>query len=86
MKGNNGMNIAKAWKNPLYRASLTEKQRNSLPEHPAGGIAIPDAELDGINGGTTIPCSVTVVTAAVCNTLSDTVCHGSCGSWSVGCC
>ncbi|MED7929214.1 mersacidin/lichenicidin family type 2 lantibiotic [Nonomuraea sp. LP-02] len=79
------MNIAKAWKNPLYRASLSEKQRNSLPTHPAGGVVIPDDELDGINGGTTIPCSV-AVTAAICNTVAATYCNGSCGSWSVGCC
>ncbi|MBR8741849.1 mersacidin/lichenicidin family type 2 lantibiotic [Nocardiopsis sp. MG754419] len=78
------MDIAKAWKNPLYRASLSEKQRDSLPEHPAGGIVVSDEEMDSVNGGTTVPCSA--VTAAVCNTFTDTVCHGSCGSWSVGCC
>ncbi|MFE2205049.1 mersacidin/lichenicidin family type 2 lantibiotic [Streptomyces rubiginosohelvolus] len=30
--------VVRAWKDPLFRASLNETERAALPHHPAGGI------------------------------------------------
>lgn len=82
------MNVIKAWKDPIYRASLSTKERESLPAHPAGNIELSDNELDSASGAaSTVPCGIaSFVTAAACNTFGDTLCAGSCGPWSVGCC
>lgn len=45
--------IVRAWKDPAYRASLTDEERASLPESPSGR-AMPDldeSDLLGISGG-----------------------------------
>ncbi len=39
-------NIIRAWKDPEYRASLTE-----APESPAGAVELDDAALESIVGG-----------------------------------
>lgn len=83
------MDVIKAWKDPVYRASLSTKERESLPAHPAGGVELSDSELDGVSGAATssVPCGIaSFVTAAACNTFSDTLCSGTCGPWSIGCC
>ena len=43
--------IIGAWKDQDYRQSLTQTQRDQLPEHPAGLIELTDAELVGAAGG-----------------------------------
>lgn len=43
--------VIRAWKDPDYRASLSEDARASLPPHPVGSIELSDAELDGLSGG-----------------------------------
>ena len=44
--------IIRAWKDPDYRATLSKKQRDQLPKHPAGGIEILEEELlESIVGG-----------------------------------
>jgi mersacidin/lichenicidin family type 2 lantibiotic len=45
------INIIRAWKDEEYRLSLSEAERASLPDHPAGAIELPDALLDGVAGG-----------------------------------
>jgi mersacidin/lichenicidin family type 2 lantibiotic len=45
------LNIIRAWKDPEYRASLTDGERAILPENPAGSILIPDSALDSVAGG-----------------------------------
>jgi len=48
-----GVDIARAWKDDTYRASLTEAQLSSLPENPAGVLALSDYELDEVSGART---------------------------------
>ncbi|WPB81257.1 mersacidin/lichenicidin family type 2 lantibiotic [Archangium violaceum] len=45
--------IVRAWKDPAYRASLSDKERASLPESPSGRAMteLEDDELLGISGG-----------------------------------
>jgi mersacidin/lichenicidin family type 2 lantibiotic len=45
--------IVRAWKDPAYRASLSEQERASLPESPSGRAMteLDDGELLGISGG-----------------------------------
>jgi mersacidin/lichenicidin family type 2 lantibiotic len=45
--------IVRAWKDPAYRASLSAKEREALPESPAGSplAELQDEELRGIVGG-----------------------------------
>ena len=44
--------IIRAWKDEVYRLSLSEEQRAQLPENPAGLIELTDTELDGVAGAT----------------------------------
>ena len=43
--------IIRAWKDPEYRQSLSEEERELLPENPAGAIELTDEELDMAAGG-----------------------------------
>lgn len=45
--------IVRAWKDPAYRASLTDEERASLPESPSGRAMteLDEGELLGISGG-----------------------------------
>ena len=42
--------IIRAWKDEDYRNSLTEEQKNQLPENPAGVIDMSDKEMEYLNG------------------------------------
>jgi mersacidin/lichenicidin family type 2 lantibiotic len=44
-------NIIRAWKDPVYRSSLSDAERAALPAHPAGAIELSDAELAYVAGG-----------------------------------
>ncbi len=48
--------VVKAWKNPEFRASLSEAQRNALPANPAGLVELNEKELMEVGGGTTLLC------------------------------
>lgn len=37
--------VIRAWRDPEYRASLSEAERTQLPAHPAALIELGDAEL-----------------------------------------
>ncbi|MGI5214100.1 mersacidin/lichenicidin family type 2 lantibiotic [Plantactinospora sp. CA-290183] len=83
------MDIIKAWRDPVYRASLTDEQRAGLPAHPAGAIELTDADLDVTGGAagtasTSLPCGITW--AAGCFTLNSTFCNGTCAANTAGCC
>jgi mersacidin/lichenicidin family type 2 lantibiotic len=82
------MDYVKAWKDPVYRASLSEDERRSLPPSPAGFVELSDSELDGADGGTYTPTpTITVVTQAVgCFSFNSTFCNGTCAAWTNGCC
>jgi mersacidin/lichenicidin family type 2 lantibiotic len=45
--------IIRAWKDPRFRASLTQEQRDALPESPCGKSMeeLSEADLQGITGG-----------------------------------
>jgi mersacidin/lichenicidin family type 2 lantibiotic len=44
-----------AWKDPAYRNNLSEAERASLPEHPAGLIELSDSDLGVVAGGLAFP-------------------------------
>jgi mersacidin/lichenicidin family type 2 lantibiotic len=82
------MDYIKAWKDPVYRASLTEEERRTLPSSPAGLVELSDNELDGADGGTYTPTpTITVVTQAIgCFSFNSTFCNGTCAAFTNGCC
>jgi mersacidin/lichenicidin family type 2 lantibiotic len=43
----------RAWKDPVYRAALSARERAELPAHPAGILDLEDEQLKGTAGGTT---------------------------------
>jgi mersacidin/lichenicidin family type 2 lantibiotic len=43
--------VIRAWKDPVYRNSLSEAERAALPANPAGSIEISDADLGKVAGG-----------------------------------
>lgn len=48
---NKKVDIVRAWRDEEYRNSLTEEQRASLPENPAGLAQVSDSVLRSIAGG-----------------------------------
>ena len=44
--------IIRAWKDEAYRSSLSEAEMETIPEHPAGLIELPDSALGEAAGGT----------------------------------
>lgn len=50
------IDVVRAWKDPKYRAGLSEDDLAALPAHPAGVIDLGDAELGSARGGTSLIC------------------------------
>jgi mersacidin/lichenicidin family type 2 lantibiotic len=46
--------IIRAWRDPEYRASLSEAERAQLPAHPAALIELGDAELGRLAAATVV--------------------------------
>jgi mersacidin/lichenicidin family type 2 lantibiotic len=46
------LDVVRAWKDREYHSSLSEGDRQNLPENPAGLIELSDEELAEVNGGT----------------------------------
>jgi mersacidin/lichenicidin family type 2 lantibiotic len=44
-------NIIRAWKDPLFRKSLTDTELAALPANPAGAIELSDEDLGMVAGG-----------------------------------
>jgi mersacidin/lichenicidin family type 2 lantibiotic len=44
--------IIRAWKDPLFRKSLTDAQRAMLPDNPAGYVELTDDDLKFVAGAT----------------------------------
>lgn len=40
------LDIVRAWKDEVYRASLSPEEQTMLPENPAGALELSDAELE----------------------------------------
>jgi mersacidin/lichenicidin family type 2 lantibiotic len=57
--------LVRAWKDEVFRLSLSEAERALLPENPAGNMELTDAELDQVTGGSdkcgSINCFFTVI-------------------------
>jgi mersacidin/lichenicidin family type 2 lantibiotic len=47
--------VIRAWRDPEYRASLSEAERAALPAHPAGLIELGDAELGRLAASAAVP-------------------------------
>ena len=45
------IDIIRAWKDEDYRNSLSEDQRQLLPENPAGMIELSDESMQDLKGG-----------------------------------
>jgi mersacidin/lichenicidin family type 2 lantibiotic len=45
------VDIVRAWKDPLYRASLSPDELAQLPDNPAGAIELSDDRLKVVSGG-----------------------------------
>lgn len=45
------IDVVRAWRDEEYRNSLTEEERASLPENPAGAAVVEDSVLKTISGG-----------------------------------
>jgi len=43
-------NIVRAWKDEIYRQSLSAQEQAMLPANPAGEIELTDAELEAVYG------------------------------------
>jgi mersacidin/lichenicidin family type 2 lantibiotic len=59
----------RAWKDEDFRLSLSEAERASLPQNPAGPIELSDAELGTVAGGilkTLFLCTLACVPTANC--------------------
>jgi mersacidin/lichenicidin family type 2 lantibiotic len=41
----------RAWKDPVYRATLSTDQLSALPAHPAGAVELSDDQLKAVGGG-----------------------------------
>ena len=44
------IDVIRAWKDPLYRASLSADELAQLPSHPAGTFELQDEQLKAISG------------------------------------
>lgn len=54
--------IIRAWRDPAYRASLSEEERAALPECPSGRplTELSDEDLGGVAGGEVITAPYTI--------------------------
>jgi mersacidin/lichenicidin family type 2 lantibiotic len=63
----------RAWKDPVYRASLSAEDLAQLPVHPSGLLEIADEHLRVTSGGTTTAPTCTAYTyfrlRACCSTV-----------------
>lgn len=53
--------VIRAWRDPEYYWSLSERERARLPSSPAGLVEIDDEDLNGVAGGTIGSCQGTIL-------------------------
>ncbi|HTG32817.1 MAG TPA: mersacidin/lichenicidin family type 2 lantibiotic [Thermoanaerobaculia bacterium] len=46
----NKTDVIRAWKDPLYRASLSAEERTQLPDHPSAAVELADEQLKMTSG------------------------------------
>jgi len=44
-----GIDIVRAWKDPVYRASLSAEERSLLPLHPSGLMELDEQQLRSVS-------------------------------------
>ena len=59
--------IVRAWKDPEYRARLSESERSLLPENPAGQVELKDSDLGYVTGGFDCTAACTATCSANCD-------------------
>lgn len=47
----NVSHIIRAWKDPVYRAGLTQAELAGLPAHPSGAVELSDEDIGEMAGG-----------------------------------
>lgn len=50
-KRKRSVDVARAWKDPEYRASLSPEELAQLPGNPAGDSELDPSKLDEVSGG-----------------------------------
>ena len=50
----NKSDVIRAWKDPFYRARLSDEERAALPDHPAGMVELDEKELKTAAAGNVI--------------------------------
>lgn len=78
------MDAIRAWKDPEYRAGLSQQELSELADNPAGLVELSDEQLDVVAGGTGWLCLTITLTVSVCSPTG-TAC-GSCSFGTSGCC
>jgi mersacidin/lichenicidin family type 2 lantibiotic len=68
----NKNDVIRAWKDPFYRASLSEDAQAALPQHPAGITVLSDYQL------TTSGASTPITTAITCTEYTFVSAAGCC--------
>jgi mersacidin/lichenicidin family type 2 lantibiotic len=63
------MDIVRAWKDKLYRESLSTEERTWLPAHPAGAIEMTNEDLGIIVGGVFSKSTIDTCCATSCQLL-----------------
>ena len=79
------IDVIRAWKDHRYRDSLSEAEKASLPDHPAGLITISDEELGLVAGGLTLNgprCSAQPELCSPFTLPSDCTYNVNCGNWT----
>lgn len=66
------LDIIRAWKDPVYRKNLSREELEQLPEHPAGLLELPDADLTIVVGGQHVGIDATQQVGSL----------GCCGGWT----
>jgi len=72
------LEIIRAWKDEEYCSSLSEAEKASLPQSPAGVVEVSDLDLRSAEGGTitvtiTLPICDTNIYTMSCITLCPTI-------------
>lgn len=63
------LDIVRAWKDDEYCESLSDTQRASLPQNPAGVIELTDAQLSAAGGGAEEDTIILSITLPICPTF-----------------
>ena len=64
---NKKIDVVRAWRDEEYRNSLTQEERASLPENPAGLAVINDSVLRSVTGGCATMMTLTCWTYCHCD-------------------